>query len=89
MACCLYLNGELCLLASQSGPDIDLHGARSSLFKQFYQEGTAGRSSQVLAQLGKQCGHVMVDAHNALLAFSLSLKGRHYDDPQEPASDTC
>lgn len=84
----LYLNGELCLLTSQSGPDIDLHRARSSPFKQYCQKGTAGRSSQFLAQLSKKCGHVMMDAHNALLAFSLLPKGRDYNDPQEPARDT-
>ena len=83
-----YLNSELCLLASQSGPHIDLHLKGGSTREEACCAGVAGCSPQVLAQLTKQCGHVMMDAHHVLLARCLLSEGGHYDDPQEPANAT-
>lgn len=70
-----YLNGKLCLLSPESGPQIDLHLVRHGLPQQPCQEGVTGCPPQVLAQLTEQPGHVMMDAHNLLLTSGLLLEG--------------
>ena len=64
-----HLHGELVLLASEAGPYISLHLARGCTLEHSHQQGIARCPTQVLTELCKEGGNIVVDAHYVLLPF--------------------